>query len=194
MPQVLAPCSFLHLLLPSHQREETSFLFTSKKLKGMSKNRKKIFCQSPFELENDERIRRMDRLLPDSGFGVFIKIRNRISRGGGAYALSGIMSELTASSQKRRRRVERVLTEFDLFVVEDGMVRLAPGLTVKEMYPRGERTGSPSERLKKVQESMSRGYDEELFPEEMQRMDAAAAAALNEEIRSENQKALEALG
>lgn len=160
----------------------------------MSKNRKKIFCQSPFELENDERIRRMDRLLPDSGFGVFIKIRNRISRGGGSYALSGIMSELTASSQKRRRRVERVLTEFDLFVVEDGMVRLAPGLTVKEMYPRGERTESPSERLKKVQESMSRGYDEELFPEEMQRMDAAAAAALSQEIRSENQKALEALG
>ena len=157
---------------------------------------KKIFCQNPFELENDARILRMERQLPDSGFGLFIKIRNRISRGGGAYALSGIMSELTAGkgSRQRCRRLERVLTEFDLFVIADGMVHLAPGLTVKEMYPRGERTESPSERLKKVQASREKGYEGELFPEESRAMDDVAAAQLREEIRSENRKAVESYG
>lgn len=161
----------------------------------MSRSVRKIFCQNPFELEKDGRIRRMDQALPDSGFGLFNKIRNCICLGGGSYALSGLLSELTAGShrEQRRKRLERVLTEFDLFVMEAGLVRLAPGLTVKEMYPREERTASPSERLKKVEASMGKGYDEELFPEDSRQMDQTAAQRLREEIRSENLKALDGL-
>lgn len=154
---------------------------------------KKIFCQHPFELENDPRILRLDKVFPDSGFGVFYKIRNRICLGGGQYALSGIVAELGGNNTRRKQRLERVLTDFDLFVIENGMVALAQGLTVSELYPRNARHQSNTDRLKQVQQNIQKGYDGNLFPEESRQMDEEALQKVQSEIRAQNQEQINSI-
>ena len=151
---------------------------------------KKYFFQHPYELENDERMKLLDKRIPDAGHGVFWKIFYRLRLGNGTYPVSAIVSEISGDSKVRRRRVERVLTEFNLFIIENGMVSLATGLTISEIIPRHDRKPSSREKLEKIQQNIAGGYDNTLFPDETREMDEAALLSVQNEIRANNDKEL----
>lgn len=151
---------------------------------------KKFFFLHPYELENDERMKLLDKKIPDSGMGVFWKIFYRLRRGNGTYALSGLIAEIAGDSRLRRKRLERVLNEFNLFIIENGMVSLAQGLTVSELRPRHERNISNKDKLKQVQEKIARGYDDTIMPEALRQMDLDALQRVQDDVRIENEKQL----
>lgn len=147
---------------------------------------KKYFFQHPYELENDARMKLLDKRMPDSGPGVFWKIFYRLRLGNGTYPLSAIISEIAGENKVRRRRVERVLNEFNLFIIENKMVTLANGLTISDIHPRNERKPSTQEKLEKIQQNISEGYDNTLMPDELRQMDETALKKVQSEIREAN--------
>jgi len=154
---------------------------------------KKIFCQHPYELEQDERMKRLDKKFPDSGHGVFWKIYHRIRLGNGTYPITALYAEISGSNKQRQHRLRCVLTDFDLFIIENNMVTLANGLTISELHPRQDRQPSSSDRLKKIQENIQKGYDNTLFPEESRQMDEEALQRVQEDIREANEEQLNLL-
>ena len=152
---------------------------------------KKIFCQHPYELEQDERMKRLDKKFPDSGHGVFWKIYHRIRLGNGTYPITALYAEITGNDKRRRHRLRCVLTDFDLFIIENNMVMLSNGLTISELHPRQERKPSSSDRLKQIQQNIDEGYDSTLFPEDLRAMDNMSIENIKDEIRAQVMAAVE---
>ena len=86
--------------------------------------RKKIYCQHPYELEDDPRMVRLDKVFPDSGYGLFWKIYRRIRLGNGRYPVTALYTELCGNNKRRKQRLFKVLNHFDLFFIDRGMVEL----------------------------------------------------------------------
>ena len=154
---------------------------------------KKYFFQHPYELENDERYMLLRRKMWCEGTGIFWDVFMRLKRGNSTYPVSAILEEISGGRDTRKRKVSRVLTEFDLFVIDDGMVSLSTGFTMNELHPRSERKKSSRERLEKIQQSIADGYDDTLFPDETREMDEQALQSVQDEIRENNQAELSSL-
>ena len=152
---------------------------------------KKLFCQHPYQLEHDERLQLLDRRFPDSGHGMFWKIYHRIKLGNGSYALSALQTEL-GTDGKRRKRLQSVLNDFRLFIIENGMVQLSTGLTISDLRPKTERKVTNKEKLQKLQQQLDRGYSGTLLPEDLRRMDEQALQQVQADIQARNQQELNA--
>ena len=152
---------------------------------------KQIFFQHPFELEKDDRMQRLDKALPDSGHGLFWKIYHRVRLGGGKYPVSGLYAELAGDNERRKKRLFRVLNQFNLFCIDQGMVELGQNLTISEIRPRESRKDSPREKLQAVQKNINEGYANTLIPDELAQMDQQTLEQVQNEIREQNEKELE---
>lgn len=138
-----------------------------------------------FGLEEEPRVQTLLRRMSFEGIGIFDMVVRRVRLGRGLYALDSVLA--MANTEARRRKVQRVLTEFDLFVMENGMVSLREGLSASSF----NRSESIKDKVKKVDEIQKRTYNDTFFPVELQAMDAEAADTINEEIREKVMKAFE---
>lgn len=138
-----------------------------------------------FGLEEEPRVQTLFRRMSFEGIGIFDMVVRRVRLGRGLYALDSLLA--MANTETRRRKVKRVLTEFDLFVIENGMVSLREGLSASSF----SKTESIKEKVKKVNEIQKRDYKDTFFPQELQAMDEKAAETINGEIR---EKVMSAFG
>jgi len=137
-----------------------------------------IFFQHPYELDKEERIQKLYNKMWFTGVGILEFIYKKLRLGKGSYPLDSILA--TAGDKKiRRRQIERVLTKFDLFVIDNGMVSLRPGLNMSDFKKRDTLT----KKAKRAAELTQKDYSDNLFPEDAQRMDLAEAEKLNSEVQ-----------
>lgn len=133
---------------------------------------------NPYQLYQEPRIQKLYQKMWFTGTGIFEFIYRKIRLGRGVYPLDSIVSE-AGPSKKRQAQVKRVLTQFDLFVIEHGMVSLRPGLNTSDFI----RRESLEQKARKASELCTRDYKGEIFPEESRALDRAEAARLEKEVR-----------
>ncbi len=144
-----------------------------------------LFFQHPFRLEEDERVKNLRARLGFEGMGMFWEVYRRIRLGGGQYPLDSIIL-MAEGKAARVKKIQRLLTEFDLFLIDMGMVSMGSGLTVKSFKARH----SVIDLQNQVDEIQERTYDDTLMPEELAAMDAQAKERLQTRIKENNQHAL----
>ena len=154
----------------------------------MSKE-KPIFFQNPFDLDKDPRIQKLKKKMWATGYGIFCMIQKSIHLGKGQYPLSGIQQDIAGADKAKLTKVNRVISDFGLFVLENGMVRLAAGLTASEMNPRG-RTHSPAQDQKTLQKRLQTGYEGTIFPDYLQQNDEQQLQVVQSEINEQNRMEL----
>ena len=144
-----------------------------------------IFYQHPYELDQEARIQKLYRKMWFTGTGILEFIYKKLRLGKGTYPLDSILA--TAGNNKaRRRQLERVLNDFDLFVIENGMISLRPGLSTTDFIHRD----TISRKARRAAELTQQDYSDNLFPEESREADLAEAQRLNEEVREHNESQL----
>jgi len=149
-----------------------------------------IFFQHPFGLSAEPRMAKLQKKMWLDGPGIFWYIYEKLRLGGGRYPLDSIML-IAGNSKARQRKVSRVLTEFDLFIIENGMVSLQSGLSVADISPKKRVT--PSDQVGEIRQRLADGYSDNLFPEESRQMDEAAITRIQDEIRETNIEQLESI-
>lgn len=139
---------------------------------------------NPYEIYSEPRIRNLFAKMWFTGTGIFDFIYRQIRKGNGRYPLDSLL--LKAGANKRRHaQMKRVLTDFDLFLIENGMVSLRPGLNTSDFV----RRESLHSKVLRAQELATRDYRDNIFPEESRAMDRAEAVRLEEEVREANRRA-----
>ena len=147
-----------------------------------------IFYQHPYELDQEPRIQKLYQKMWFTGIGILEFIYKKLRLGKGTYPLDSILA--TADGKKiRLKQLQRVLNDFDLFIIENGMVQLRPGLNTNDFI----RRDTNSRKARRAAELTQQDYSDNLFPEEAKRMDLAEADRLNQEVRNANAEALNSL-
>lgn len=142
------------------------------------------FFQHPFGLSTEQRMANLQRKMWFEGTGIFWYIFEKLRLGGGKYPLDSILLAANGS-EPRQRKIKRVLTDFDLFAIENGMVSLQSGLSVADLLPK--RRVSPQDKVAEIRQRIEEGYDDNLFPEESREMDESALVRTQKEIRNRNE-------
>lgn len=137
-----------------------------------------LYFHNPFELCMEPRIQNLRSKMSFEGMGIFWDIYRLIRLGSGKYALDSIIG-LADGRPAKERKVRRVLTEFRLFIVENGMVSLQPGLSASDFVTK-EKSLSAKARI--AANIGSEGYENSLFAEEMHQMDEEARQKLQQQI------------
>lgn len=146
------------------------------------------FFQHPFELELEPRMQTLRRKMWCEGIGIFWEVYRLVRLGRGQYPLDSILA-LADGRETRRRKIGRVISDFNLFLVENGMVSLQPGLTVSAFVQRD----SIRKKAKRAATIGQKGYDDTLFPEEMQQMDDEARRILEEQVKTATRDAVNSI-
>lgn len=123
------------------------------------------------------------------GTGILMHIYLLLRQCNGRYPLDSIMA--LAKGRMQENKVRKVLNNFNLFKIENGIVQLQSGLSAAELKP-----GSnvmPRDRQGVVCQRLRNGYDDTLFPTEMREMDEEALVHVTEEIRAHNEQELNML-
>lgn len=136
-----------------------------------------------FRLEEEPRILRLQQSMWLEGIGIFWTIYRQLRLCNGKYPLEALLL-LAKGSKTRERKIIRVIQDFDLFSIENGIVQLQSGLSVAELNP--DRDVSPRDRVAEIRQRIDNGYDNNLFPDECKRMDETALVNAQEAIRVQN--------
>lgn len=146
------------------------------------------FFQHPFGLSTEQRMANLHKKMWLEGSGIFWYIFEKLRLGGGKYPLDSILLA-AGSNASRQRKIKRVLTEFDLFCIENGMVSLQSGLSVADLLPKKRLT--PQDKVAEIHKAME---DEAsvpgLFPEESRQMLESALCNAQQTIRDQNAREL----
>lgn len=145
-----------------------------------------LFFQHPFRLEEDERIKRLKSKLGFEGMGIFWEVYRRIRLGGGQYPLDSIIL-MGGDKASCVKKIRRVLTDYNLFLIDMGMVSMSTGLTVKSFKNTADSVGSLQQKVNEIE---GRSYAGTLMPEELAAMDTQAKEQLQSRIKENNQHAL----
>ena len=132
----------------------------------------------------------LQRKMWFEGTGIFWYIFEKLRLGGGKYPLDSLLLAANGS-EPRQRKIKRVLSDFDLFAIENGMVSLQSGLSVADLLPR--RRISPQDKVAEIRQRINDGYDDTFFPEECREMDESALVRTQQEIRDNNARELNLL-
>lgn len=135
------------------------------------------FFQHPFELEFEPRMQTLRHKMWCEGIGIFWEVYRLVRLGRGQYPLDSILA-LAEGRQARERKIGRVISEFNLFLVENGMVSLQPGLNVSAFVQRD----SIRKKAKTASTIGQDDYDNTLFPDDMQQMDDEARRILQQQV------------
>lgn len=141
------------------------------------------FFQHPFGLSAEQRMANLQRKMWFEGTGIFWYIFEKLRLGGGKYPLDSLLLAANGS-EPRQRKIQRVLSDFDLFAIENGMVSLQSGLSVADLLPK--RRISPQDKVAEIRQRIYNGYDDNLFPDDCKEMDESALVRTQQEIRMHN--------
>lgn len=136
-----------------------------------------------FRLEEEPRIMRLQQSMWLEGTGIFWTIYRQLRLCNGKYPLEALLL-LAKGSKTRERKIVRVIQDFDLFVIENGIVQLQSGLSAAELNP--DRDVSPRDRVAEIRQRIDSGYDDNLFPDDCKQMDESALESAKEDIRERN--------
>lgn len=145
------------------------------------------YFHNPFELCLEPRVQNLRRRMSFEGMGIFWDIYRLVRLGSGKYALDSIIG-LADGRPTKERKIGRVLTEFNLFIVENGMVSLQPGLSASDFVTKEK---SLTAKARMAANIGNEGYDNTLFPEDMQQMDDEARRTLEEQVQTATREAVE---
>jgi len=146
------------------------------------------FYQHPYEFEKEPRLQKLYQKMWFNGLGIFLYIYKKIRLNKGSYPLDSIM--LTAgNNQKRQKQINRVITQFDLFYIENDQLYLKPGLNASDFI----RRDNIAQKVQKAAELSSRDTSNDIFPDDARQAYQQEAARLNEEINANNINALNSL-
>ena len=140
-----------------------------------------------FRLEEEPRIMRLQQSLWLEGIGIFWTIYRQLRLCNGKYPLEALLL-LAKGSKPRERKIIRVVQDFDLFTIENGIVQLQSGLSAAELNP--DRDVSPRDKVAEIRQRINEGYDQTFFPEECREMDQTALERAQQSIRDQNQAEL----
>lgn len=143
-----------------------------------------------FRLEEEPRILRLQQSMWLEGIGIFWTIYRQLRLCNGKYPLEALLL-LAKGSKTRERKIVRVIQDFDLFSIENGIVQLQSGLSAAELNP--DRDVSPRDRVAEIRQRIDSGYDDNLFPDDCKQMDESALESAKEDNRERNQAELNAL-
>lgn len=132
----------------------------------------------------------LQRKMWFEGTGIFWYIFEKLRLGGGKYPLDSLLLAANGS-EPRQRKIKRVLTDFDLFAIENGMVSLQSGLSVADLLPK--RRINPQDRVAEIRQRIDDGYEQTFFPEECREMDENALSQAQQEIRDRNEAELQSI-
>lgn len=139
----------------------------------------------PYRLFEEPRVQNMVSKLGTCGKADFVDIYIRIKMCKGVYPLDAVMG-MAGGKKGHLNRLKRLLTKFELFVIDNGMVSLMEGLRPRDFV----RRESNQKRTEKVKELEERTYEGTLMPEDLKQMDCEAKEKLKSQIREENEKEL----
>lgn len=148
------------------------------------------FFQHPFGLSAEQRMANLQRKMWFEGTGIFWYIFEKLRLGGGKYPLDSLLLAANGS-EPRQRKIKRVLSDFDLFVIENGMVSLQSGLSVADLLPK--RRINLQDKVAEIRQRINDGYDDSLFPEDCKQMDESALESAKEDIRERNHRELQSI-
>lgn len=137
-----------------------------------------------FRLEEEPRIMHLQQSMWLEGIGIFWTIYRQLRLCNGKYPLEALLL-LAKGSKTRERKIVRVIQDFDLFSIENGIVQLQSGLSAAELNP--DRDVSPRDRVAEIRQRIESGYEDTFFPEECRQMDESALESAKEDIRERNQ-------
>ena len=140
-----------------------------------------------FRLEEEPRIMRLQQSMWLEGIGIFWTIYRQLRLCNGKYPLGALLL-LAKGSKTRERKIVRVIQDFDLFLIENGIVQLQTGLSAAELKPNS--TVPPKDKPGMIRERIRQGYDDNLFPVECKEMDEDALEQSVQEIRDNNAQEL----
>ena len=143
-----------------------------------------------FRLEEEPRILRLQQSMWLEGIGIFWTIYRQLRLCNGKYPLEALLL-LAKGSKTRERKIVRVIQDFDLFSIENGIVQLQSGLSAAELNP--VRDVSPRDRVAEIRQRINEGYDNNLFPEDCKQMDESALESAKEDIRERNHRELQSI-
>lgn len=140
-----------------------------------------------FRLEEEPRIIRLQQKMWLEGIGIFWTIYRQLRLCNGKYPLEALLL-LAKGSKPRERKIIRVVQDFDLFTIENGIVQLQSGLSAAELNP--DRDVSPRDKVAEIRQRINEGYDQNFFPDECREMDESALARAQQSIREQNAREL----
>ena len=145
------------------------------------------YYHQPFALLKEQRVKTLVERMGIVGTGILLHIYLLLRKCGGKYPLDSIMG--LAKGRQQEKQVTRVLTEFDLFRIDDGIVSLQSGLSAAELRPGS--TVKPKDMAGEIRQKLREGYDGEMFPEEFRQMDSETLVRVNVETREHNEQEIQ---
>lgn len=147
------------------------------------------YYHQPFALMREQRVKALKASMGIEGTGILLHVYLLLRQCNGKYPLDSIMA--LAKGKMQEKKVLKVLNNFDLFLIENGIVQLQTGLSAAELKP--DSTVAPKDKPGFVRQRLKKGYDDTLFPSEMREMDECALEQCTKEIREQNDEELSLL-
>lgn len=141
-----------------------------------------LYYHAPFALLREPRVQMLKQKMGIDGTGILLHVYMLLRQCNGKFPLDSILA--LARGKLQEKKIRSVLNDYDLFVINDGIVQLQTGLSAAELKPNS--TVPPKDKPGIVRQRLRNGYDDTLFPSEMREMDEEALVAANEEIRERN--------
>lgn len=147
------------------------------------------YYHQPFALLREQRVKALKASMGIEGTGILLHIYLLLRQCNGRYPLDSIMA--LAKGKLQEKKVMKVLNNFDLFLIENGIVQLQTGLSAAELKPNS--SVAPKDKPGFVRQRLKKGYDDTLFPSEIREMDEDALEQSVQEIRDQNSEELSSI-
>lgn len=147
------------------------------------------YYHQPFALLRESRVKALKANMGIEGTGILLHIYLLLRQCNGKFPLDSILA--LARGKLQEKKIRCVLNDYDLFVINNGIVQLQTGLSAAELKPNS--TVAPKDMPGFVRQRLKKGYDDTLFPSEMREMDETALDKSTQEIRNQNEAELNLL-
>lgn len=146
-----------------------------------------LYYHAPFALLREPRVQVLKQKMGIDGTGILLHVYMLLRQCNGKFPLDSILA--LARGKLQEKKIRSVLNDYDLFVINNGIVQLQTGLSAAELKPNS--TVAPKDMPGFVRQRLKNGYDDTLFPTEMREMDETALASSQESIRTRNAQELD---
>lgn len=148
-----------------------------------------LYYHAPFALLREPRVQMLKQKMGIDGTGILLHVYMLLRQCNGKFPLDSILA--LARGKLQEKKIRSVLNDYDLFVINNGIVQLQTGLSAAELKPNS--TVPPKDKPGYVRQRLKKGYDDTLFPSEMREMDQVALVQSEQEIRDKNAAEIDSL-
>lgn len=141
-----------------------------------------LYYHAPFALLREPRVQVLKQRMGIDGTGILLHVYMLLRQCNGKFPIDSILA--LARGKLQEKKIRSVLNDYDLFVINNGIVQLQTGLSAAELKPNS--TVPPKDKPGFVRQRLKKGYDDTLFPSEMREMDETALDNSVQEIRDRN--------